>query len=426
MTVDLRLPALASSPLKDGVAGDLLRAPRDAPKAPFFKRGRQSLRILMVLESEFPVARGGGSEIQVRTLGEALRKRGHRVTVIAPRLALGPQATASRHYGLAVARLKYPRVRLLGGVLMLAKMAAFLRTRGSRYDVVHVHIAHHLALVCCAVAPTVGLRTVVKVSGWWELGRGLMRSGAPLTALLRPVWRRADAWQAVSRRIGDTLVGLGMARERVHAIPNAIDLARFPMRTQARVQGTPRTLVFVGRLAPEKDLRNLVRAWAEVFAGRRDRRLQLVGTGRELATLLKLAEKSGCADNVEFLGHHDDVAAVLAQADVGVLPSLMEGLSNTLLECMASGLPVLASRVSGSEDMVREGDNGWLHEPGDRAGMVAALRAMDAVGDERIVAMGQSARATVEHYAASDRVIDRLLETYATSPAEATHCPEPR
>lgn len=367
----------------------------------------------MVLESEFPVARGGGSEIQLRTLGEALRKRGHRVTVLAPRLALGPQATTGRHFGLAVARLKYPRVRLLGGVLMLAKMAAFLRARGRRYDVVHVHIAHHLALVCCAVAPTVGLRTVVKVSGWWELGRGLMRDGAPLTALLRPLWRRADAWQAVSRRIGDTLVGLGMARDRVHAIPNAIDLARFPMRTRARVEGAPRTLVFVGRLAPEKDLRNLVRAWAEVFAGRNDRRLQLVGTGREMAALKKLAAKSGCTDNIEFLGHRDDVAAVLAHADVGVLPSLMEGLSNTLLEYMASGLPVLASRVSGSEDLLRDGDNGWLHEPGDRAGMVVALRAMDALDDDRVIAMGRHARATVEHHAASDRVIDRLLEAYA-------------
>jgi glycosyltransferase involved in cell wall biosynthesis len=91
----------------------------------------------------------------------------------------------------------------------------------------------------------------------------------------------------------------------------------------------------------------------------------------------------------------------------------MEGLSNTLLEYMASGLPVLASRVSGSEDLVRDDDNGWLHEPADRAGMVAALRAMDALDDDRIVAMGRHARATVEHHAASDRVIDRLLEAYA-------------
>lgn len=378
------------------------------------------LRILMVLESEFPVARGGGSEIQLRTLGEALRRRGHRVTVLTPRLALGPQATASRHFGLAVGRLAYPRVRLVGGLLMLARMALFLRGHGRRYDVVHVHIAHHLALVCCAVAPTVGLRSVVKVSGWWELGRGLMRKDAMLTRVLRPLWRRADAWQAVSTRIAHELVGLGIARERVHDIPNAVDLKRYPMRERARPAGTPRTLVFVGRLAPEKDLRNLVRAWADVFAGRADRRLWLVGTGREEKPLRRLVEKLGCTGNIEFLGHRDDVATVLAEADVGVLPSLMEGLSNTLLEFMASGMPVLASRVSGSEDLVRDGQTGWLHEPGDATGMAAALRAMDADSDERLAAMGRAARAAVERHAASDVIIGRLLATYApTTPLTA-------
>lgn len=413
-----RLSTPATDTERHATAGESDTDGMPSPPRVAIDRGQRRLRILMVLESEFPVARGGGSEIQLRTLGEALRRRGHRVTVLAPRLALGPQATTGRHFGLAVARLKYPRIRLLGGVLMLAKLAAFLRARGRRYDVVHVHIAHHLALVCCAVAPTVGLRTVIKVSGWWELGRGLMRDGAPLTALLGPVWRRADAWQAVSRRIGDALTGMGIARDRVHAIPNAIDLARFPMRTQARAADAPRTVVFVGRLAPEKDLRNLVRAWGHTFAGRSDRRLQLVGTGREMAALKKLAAKSGCADTIEFLGHRDDVAAVLARADVGVLPSLMEGLSNTLLETMASGLPVIGSRVSGTEDLVRDAHSGWLHEPGDLAGMVAALRAMDRVDDAGIALMGRHARGAVEQHAASERVIDRLLDAYAPASAD--------
>lgn len=380
------------------------------------------LRILMVLESEFPVARGGGSEIQLRTLGEALRRRGHRVTVLTPRLALGPQQTASRHFGLAVGRLAYPRVRVLGGLVMLARMALFLRGHGRRYDAVHVHIAHHLALVCCAVAPTVGLRTVVKVSGWWELGRGLMRGdGGLLPRLVRPLWRRVDAWQAVSTRIAGALAGLGVAPDRVHAIPNAVDLARFPPREAAHAPGAPRTLVFVGRLAPEKDLRNLLRAWAQVFAGRDDRRLQLVGTGREMKPLQRLAARLGCTGNVEFLGHRDDVAAVLARADVGVLPSLMEGLSNTLLEFMASALPVLASRVSGSEDLVQPGRNGWLHEPGDVAGMAAALRAMDAASDERLAEMGRNARVEVERHASRERVIERLLSVYVPSTATTGH-----
>lgn len=382
------------------------------------------LRILMVLESEFPVARGGGSEIQLRTLGQALRRSGHRVTVLTPRLALGPQATAGRHFGLAVGRLAYPRIRVLGGLLMLARMALFLRGHGRRYDVVHVHIAHHLALVCCAVAPTVGLRSVIKVSGWWELGRGLMRSNGLLNGMLRPLWRRADAWQAVSRRIADALPDLGVERARVHTIPNAIDLNRYPMCVRQHPAGAPRTLVYVGRLAREKDLRNLLRAWAEVFAGREDRRLWLVGTGRERKVLQRLAVKLDCA-NIEFHGHSDDVAAVLSRADAGILPSLMEGLSNTLLEYMASGLPVLASRVSGTEDLIEHGRNGWLHEPGDVVGMTAAMRAMDASSETELARMGRRARVVVESHAASDRVIERLLAVYAPESAwPAVHCAE--
>ncbi|NCT68792.1 MAG: glycosyltransferase family 4 protein [Rhodanobacteraceae bacterium] len=372
------------------------------------------LRILMVLESEFPASRGGGTESQMRTLGEALRRRGHRVTVLTPRLRDGAQARAGRHFGLAVGRLAYPQVRFLGGLVMLARLAVFLHQHRRRYDVAHVHIAHHLALVCCLLGPALGLRTVVKVAGSWELAGGLLgRDGGALAHVLRPLWRRADAWQAVSTRIAATLVGLGMARERVHAIPNAVDLARYAVRPRPRAAGAPRVLAFVGRLAPEKDLSSLVHAWAQVFGERSDRHLWLVGSGSEGAGLQRRVVELGCTASVRFLGHHDDVADLLAEVDAGVLPSLMEGLSNTLLEFMACGLPVLASRVSGSEDLVQPGQTGWLHEPGDVEGLVAALRAFDAIDAAELARMGRNARAAVERHAATDHVIDRLLAVYA-------------
>ncbi|MFI4969216.1 MAG: glycosyltransferase [Lysobacterales bacterium] len=372
------------------------------------------LRILMLLESEFPLQRGGGSEIQVRTLGEALVRRGHRVSVLTPRLARGPQATASRHGRLAVGRIAYPRVRVLGSLVLLARLGAFLVRHGRRYDVVHVHIAHHLAVVVCAVAPWARLRSVIKVSGWWELGQGLMRPDPGLFArALRPLWRRADAWQAISTRIAGSLAGLGIAPERIHALPNAVDLARFAPPGTAREPTAPLTFVYVGRLSQEKGVEILLRAWAEVFAQRPDRRLWLVGTGPAGDALEALAATLGCAGNVEFLGHRADVAPVIGAADCGLLPSFMEGLSNTLLEFMASGLPVIASRVSGSEDLVRPGSNGWLHEPGDVQSLAAALRAAGATPREAIATMGRHARADVERYAGVDDVVDRLLGLYA-------------
>ena len=387
-------------------------------------RAQRRLRVLMVLESEFPVQRGGGSEIQVRTLGEALCRRGHRVTVLTPRIATGPQAPASRHFGLAVARIGYPRVRGFGTLVMLWRLAGFVLRRGRRYDVAHIHIAHYLALVCCLCAPWVGLRTLIKVSGWWEIGRGLMRPDGGLSVRLASVlWRRADAWQAISTRIAAALADLGIRRERILPIVNAVDLARFAPRTGLRTDA-PRTYVYVGRLAPEKGVDTLLRGWNEAFHGRSDRRLWLVGSGAAADSLRALAAELGCNDNVEFLGHRDRVDGVLADADIGLLPSLMEGLSNTLLEFMASGLAVLGSRVSGSEDFIRPGETGWLHEPGDARSVADTLTLTDRVDEDTLAAMGRRARAEVERRAGVDRVVDELIAAYAPARAAAHLAPE--
>jgi glycosyltransferase involved in cell wall biosynthesis len=94
------------------------------------------------------------------------------------------------------------------------------------------------------------------------------------------------------------------------------------------------------------------------------------------------------------------------------LSSRIEGLSNTLLEFMACGLPVVASRVSGSEDFVKPGDNGWLHDVGDVAAVGRALAEAEAMAPARLAALGAAARATVEREAALPRVVGQLMELY--------------
>ena len=112
---------------------------------------------------------------------------------------------------------------------------------------------------------------------------------------------------------------------------------------------------------------------------------------------------------------------MLADADIGVLPSTVEGLSNTLLECMASGLPMIASRVSGSEDLVHTGVNGWLFEPGDRDGLVDCLIDAAELPLQRRLEFGAQARATIERHASLDSVLERILALYrgAAAPASA-------
>jgi glycosyltransferase involved in cell wall biosynthesis len=267
------------------------------------------------------------------------------------------------------------------------------------------------------VGALVGKPVVVKISGSWELEEGVMAAGSrKLLDRLALRWlKRASAVQAVSRRMATELTRQGFPAERITVLPNAVDTSRFPPRAIPRAPGAPFTAVFVGRLVPEKDLATLLDAWAQAFppGEKIDVRLRLVGGGPLEEPLRAQAERLGLARQVEFLGHRDRVEEVLASADVGVLPSRIEGLSNTLLEFMASGLPALASRVSGSEDFVVPGRNGWLFEVSDVSALAAALREAKTLPPESLTAMGRQARADVEAVASLDIVAGRLQALYA-------------
>lgn len=377
------------------------------------------MHVLMVLESAFPAHRGGGAESQVRTLARALRARHQHVTVLTPLTPLGPQQRTGRVDGAAVVRLPYPRIRFLGGPLLWLRTAAFLWSRRRRYDVWHVHIAHYLGAVCALLGPWLRVPVVVKVSGWWELDCGtLAEPASPLARLARRCLLRVDAWQSISSRIAAALRSRGVPAARIAAIPNAVDTARFAAVTRTPGSGGPR-FVFVGRLVPEKGLETLIDAFAAFVAECPDAHLRIVGAGPLLAPLSVQVEQRAIATRVEFAGHREDVEALLADADFGVLPSHIEGLSNTLLECMAAGLPMLASRVSGSEDIVRDGINGWLFEPGDRGGLGRALQEAARLSAADRQAMGHRARDTVERHAGVDSVLARLLRLYRGGAATA-------
>jgi glycosyltransferase involved in cell wall biosynthesis len=371
------------------------------------------LRILMVLESNFTQRGGGGAESQIKTLAAHLRHLGHRVTVVTPMLPYGPQVAAERCYGIPVGRLRYPRIPLVGGGVMCLRMGAFLWKHRNRYDAWHVHIGHHLGAVTCLVGSVLGKPVIVKISGWWELELGLMapRRG-PLDILARRWLKKAGTVQAISTRIAQELMRQGFPRDRILVLPNAVDTSRFRVRTTPRATEAPFTAVFVGRLAAEKGLDTLFDGWAQAFRGGSDVRLRLVGEGVQARALREQAERLGIASQVEFLGHCDHVEEVLAEADVGVLPSRIEGLSNTLLEFMASGLPTLASRVSGSEDFVVTGRNGWLFPVSDAAALADCLREARALPVARLFEMGQQARADVKAASALDRVVGQLLALY--------------
>lgn len=380
----------------------------------------EPVHVLMVLESHYPSPGGGGAEAQVRTLAHGLHAQGHRVTVLTPMGRNGPREAIARVDHATVYRLRYPHVPLLGTAVLWSRLAWFLWRRRRRYDAWHVHIAHYLGAIACVMGRWARRPVIVKVSGWWELERGVLAGDAPVAR--RIAFRcllKATAWQAISNRIGQALVRKGVPAAAIAAIPNAVDGERF--RHLGRTPSPHQRFLFIGRLVPEKNLDLLLRAFASVMRTHADVRLRLVGSGPLATPLQALAHSLGIAAHVEFTGHRDDIGVLLADADFGVLPSRIEGLSNTLLEGLAAGLPMIATRVSGSEDVVRTGDNGWLCEPGNQAGLATCM--LDAIGlaPQARAAMGLRARDSATAHAGLGVVLERLMRLYRDDAMAAVH-----
>ncbi|MET0289817.1 MAG: glycosyltransferase family 4 protein, partial [Pseudoxanthomonas sp.] len=282
-------------------------------------------------------------------------------------------------------------------------------------DAWHVHIAHRMGAVCALLGHWLHKRVVAKVSGWWELEMGTLATHARFwDRLAYRALLKIGTWQVISQRIATTLAARGIPPARIAAIPNAVDTRRFAGVT--RPHDAPPRFVFIGRLEKEKGLDTLLDAFADIAAGHPRASLLVVGTGSLEAGLKARAKSLGIAAQVEFAGHRNDIETVLADANFGVLPSRIEGLSNTLLESMASGLPMVASRISGNEDFVRA-ETGWLFEPGDQAGLAAALAQAAALPPDARLVMGEAARVAVERQAGLDRVLTRLLAIYRGEPA---------
>ncbi len=378
---------------------------------PVVPSNSRPLSLILLLEAEFPAM--GGAERQLDTLARGLQTRGHRVTVVLPRLQRAQPAGSGDHQGLPLWRIGYPRLPLIGSLLLQFRLALLLWRWRHDYDAIHVHIAHNMGAVAALVGGWLGKPVVLKFSGWWEAEQGCLRRNAgPLPGLARAWLRRASAVQAISRRIGADLVAAGFSGERIHWIPNGVATARFEGLARPRAGTDGPRMVFVGRLVAEKSLDVALRAWQAAGMAALGWRLRLVGGGPEAKALRALADQLGIASSIEWIGPSDAVDQQLGESDVGLLASRTEGLSNTLLEYLAAGLPVIATRISGSEDFIQPGRNGWLCEPGDVEALAACMAECAALTPQQRVQMGLAGRADLLERAALPAVLDALEPLY--------------
>jgi sugar transferase (PEP-CTERM/EpsH1 system associated) len=235
----------------------------------------------------------------------------------------------------------------------------------------------------------------------------------------RWTWNRVDRVVAVSSRLAERISKeIAYPLERIQVIRNGLDLKRFTPRDRfaaKRALGLPPdelVIGTVGRLVPVKDHPMLLQSLARL----RDRGLRfnavIAGKGPLHAALIEQAQSLGLTQ-VRLLGDRDDPERVLNAFDVFVLSSKSEGLSNTIQEAMASGLPVVATRVGGADELVREHETGLLVAAEDPASFADAMHRV-AVDQSLREQMGNAGRRRAESVFGIDRMIREYEELYLT------------
>jgi glycosyltransferase involved in cell wall biosynthesis len=235
----------------------------------------------------------------------------------------------------------------------------------------------------------------------------------------RELAKRTDALVAVAPSVRDDLLALGIGRpEQWHVVPVGVDLdpllSSRPDQREARVSlGLPLEgpiVGCVGRLVAIKDHATLFEAARQVLERHPETTFVLAGDG-ELREQLTAAARRLLGDRVIFMGWVQDLPALYAACDVVALTSQLEGTPVALIEASAAGKPVVATRVGGVREVVRDGNTGWLVAPGDPVGMAANIAALleDPAGAKR---MGQEGAIWVRDRFGQERLADDLTALY--------------
>ncbi len=245
-----------------------------------------------------------------------------------------------------------------------------------------VHTRNWGALEAVPAARLAGVPVVIHSEHGYEVE---MLGGLPLRQRLfrRIAYTMTDAVFAVTHELRDYHARQAWVKaERIQVIYNGVDTDHFApcaeagARVRSELGLARETFVIgsVGRMVPIKNYGTLLQAADQLLGRGMDLHVLLVGSGPEMASLQQQASAAArLRGRVWFLGACDRVTEVLNAMDVFVLPSLGEGMSNTLLEAMGCGLPLVATRVGGNPEVVGERDAGCLFQPGDVAGLAKTL-----------------------------------------------------
>ena len=344
-----------------------------------------------------------GGEQQASWLIQGLASRGHDIWLVGRR---GSPFLTSQHGGAQVTRIHLP-LRGEFDLYSAWRLARLCAREG--IDIIHAHSSHAHGIAVLA-------------------GRFSWKHGLKIIAARRvsfpPKGRRLNRWKyaqpdrivCVSYKVAEVMREFGTLEGRLTVVHSAVDLARVNVDPLSRAEmGVPEhvpLVVSAGSLVGHKDHANLLDAVAVARKTIPDLWLVIAGGGPLRDELEKRAVQLGIKNHVRFLGQRKDAPRVIRAGNVYVSSSWSEGLGTSILEALAAGTPVVATRAGGADEMVIPGRTGWLVPVRDPSALGKAIIQCLRHRDDAL-RMAAAGRRLVEDEFTAPRMVDRTLEVYA-------------
>jgi L-malate glycosyltransferase len=348
----------------------------------------------------------GGTEKQVALLAGGLRDRGVDTSVLVM-FDGGPRELELRAAGVPVIYLGF--ARFSAGRNSVRNVVAFARLvgrlRGDRPDILHDFLFHSYVVAAPAARMA---RVPVLVAGRRSLG--VFKEGRGLLLLVeRLATRAADLLIANAHAVAaDTMNRERVPSAKISVVYNGLPDDAFSGFPPARIETDRPVVLCIANLKAYKGHRYLLEAVASLRSRGRPCTLVLVGDGDQRFALEQQSARLGI--DVRFLGAHPEVGPLLARADIFVLASLHEGMSNAVMEAMAAGRPIVATDVGGTPELL--GGRGVLVPPRDPGALAAAIERL-LIDPAYASLLGTRARCWSRAHLGVDSMVDEHVRIYA-------------
>ena len=329
----------------------------------------------------------GGIQKQMLLQSRELYKRGYRVFVLQRLDALLSEETRKSwsHAEFISTPNPFPRLwensrlaQRVRGILFTVMGVWAISGKKRSIQIIHAHQLYSPTLIGFFCKKFFGMNVVVKVTASGELGEYRQLQSLSFFRLRKLAFKSIDRVIVLTDEMRTEVQQLGFRDEQIILIPNSVETqspvknANFSKRLSKRLE-----ILYCGRLSSEKSLETLIKAGRKFAEQGGSCRIRLVGGshgGRDVTAQLKeLSQSPPSGLVIEFLGHQSDVRPFYEESDIFVLPSISEGMSNSLLEALAHGLICICSDIPANRFVIENGENGLLFQCGDADDLCAKL-----------------------------------------------------